>query len=106
MLWWNSAVNRTTQRGILTDGLVNRVVVVKLDEGEAALALRVPVDDDVNVDDVTELREVVAEVFRLDLVLDSTHKDLLHRHVSLRPVRILRIHARRHNTQGCFSRTL
>ena len=68
---------------LLTDKLVNGIVVIKGDEGEATLLAGLLVGDDVDGLDVSVVLEVVPEVLVRHVVLDATHEDLLDGHVGL-----------------------
>ena len=74
---------------VLTDGLINGIVVIKLNERKASFALCFFFDNNVHIDNVTEVREVLAQVFCLDVVLDAAHKYLLHRHMRFRSSGVL-----------------
>lgn len=69
---------------LLQDALVDRVVVVESDEGEAARLASILIGDYFHFEDATELVKVLPEhVFRV-LVSHAGHVQLLHRNVRFR----------------------
>ena len=74
---------------ILTDYLINGVIVVKRDKGEASFLASLPLSHDLHRLDGTILLEVLMQMIVFRVILDATNKDLLHREMSARPHGIL-----------------
>lgn len=74
----------------LTDYLVDGVVVVEGDEGEAPLLAAAAVRHDLDDFDFAILAKIVSQVMLLRVLLDAAHKDLLDCEMGPGPLGILR----------------
>ena len=77
---------------LLEHDLVDRIVVVELDEREAALLAGVLLGYNIYIGDRAELLEVLLQVVLLHVLLQATQEDLLHGRLSLRLARVLARH--------------
>lgn len=68
---------------MLTDSLIHCIVVVELDEGEAATLASGFVSKQFNGDYIPELEEVFTKAFLIVVILKTAYEQLLHGYISL-----------------------
>lgn len=74
---------------LLQDNFIHRIVVVKFDKSKATLLAVLLVRDDASRDYVSELAEVIPQVFFVEIVAQPADEQLLYRCASLRSVNVL-----------------
>lgn len=79
--------------GLLKDDFVNGIVVIELNEGEAALLAGVLVGNNVHAHDLAKVLEVLAQALFIVIVSKPAHKELLYRGSRIRGIDLLAWHS-------------